>query len=338
MSGIDQIKSRIRQLENLNISEADTCRIIIEPILQLLGYDIYDWNIVREQVSIEESSSKGNDGRVDYGLRINDRFVYMIEAKRLGSKSIKDKSEIKKAVDYCAHNDRPRFAVITDGRIWSIFDNQVGGLPSSRELITFDIMDEKNEVWLDILKPSFLNEFEFLCNDIASIKTDIKNEDRKNSLCESSLNLLYSKLTKHETQDHIENTIETDVSMTQTIGLNRFYFANQNPTGKKPKLIVFKDKDVKFEVNSWTEALFQIFREISRTRALDMAKVERKHGDLMFPNREINRKQRPVDVSADSSIQLFFEMNGSAEELMEKFKRALHLLAIPFDSIEIYCN
>ena len=49
--------SRQRTIRNLFV-ELDVQRLIIEPLLQWLGYDTFDFDVVKEQVSIKNSGQK----------------------------------------------------------------------------------------------------------------------------------------------------------------------------------------------------------------------------------------------------------------------------------------
>jgi hypothetical protein len=330
MSNITQIKSRISQLTNINISEADTSRMIIEPILQWLGYDVYDWNTVREQVTIHESSQKGNDGRADYGILIRGVFCFMIEAKKLGSSSLEDVSEIKKALDYCNHNDRPRFAILTDGRFWRVFDNEVGGAPSSRELIQIDVL-EKHE-WLNILKPSFLKTLHKHSDLVAAVK--ISNVKTQKVLLDMLLKNMMEELEAEPTLPQQEGFTHPLLCVETQ---QEFDIWTDEPTHKTPNRILIKETQQVLYVNKWTLVLFEIFKHLSKSRATDMAQMKRPRGGLMFPKESLKYKT-PQDVSANSKVPLVFEMNGSSNELITKLKFVLEQLKVPKDAFIIFCE
>jgi len=333
MSQISLIKKRINQLARQPISEADTCRLIVEPILQWLEYDVHDWDVIREQVTIQEGSSKGNDGRADYGVLVNSVFTFMIEAKKLGTNSLNDTQEIKKALDYCAHKDRPRFAILTDGRIWVIFDNEVGGTPSSREFLRVDILE--NEQPLRILRASFLTALLTHCDLIRDIK--ISNLKMQNVVLEMLIRrMLEDSMIDPQPQLQPQLQIQAPPQQTFTDGW-KINIQTQDVTGTTPLRLFFKEASRNVYVSKWTSVLFEIFKYLSTTRAKEMSVLKRPRGGQMFPAESLNYKS-PQNVSANPDIPLIFEMNGSAEELVSKLVHVLKSMAISFDAVEIFCS
>lgn len=335
MSQLSQIKSRISQFMSSNLTEADTSRIIIEPILQWLGYDVYDWETVREQVTIQEGSLKGNDGRADYGIRIRGAFCFMIEAKRLGSSSVQDVLEIKKTLDYCNHSDRPRFAILTDGRVWRIFDNHVGGAPSSRELIEIDFLE--NHARLTLLKPTFFKSLQKHSDLVSAVK--ISNVKTQKPLLDL---LLKNMLDELELELATENIVPPPLELTIPRvcfdeDLSLFDIWEHEPTHKTPKKVVFNDVSKVVYVNKWTLVLFEIFRHLSISYAPQMESMKRPRGGAMFPKESLNYKT-PQNISAHTEKPLIFEMNGSSSELLSKLKYILNELNIPKDMISVFCD
>jgi len=244
---IDALKERIKELKGHEISEADTSRLLIEPMLLLLGYDIYDWNVVREQVPISEASAKGNVGRADYGLRLKDRYFIMMEAKRLGSASINDVIELKKMIDYCTHEDRPRFGIITDGQNWKVYDNQIGGPISSRLLLDMDVLCSTE--MLKLIRCDFAAElikFADIIKDIRLNNSDAVAPLLTDLVIQKFLNLKqeeYSIISSAPLHGHIggisqelNNSVESPNAhfCDQSVMLPLGTFLTKNITGLKP--------------------------------------------------------------------------------------------------------
>ena len=111
-----QIIRRTHGLENENLSEADTKRVIIEPILSLLGWDIGGVHEVRN-----EYRAKSGDNPVDYGIFLDKKPAFLLEAKALGV-NISDRKFITQTVSY-ASTCGTEWAVITNGKEWAIYNS-----------------------------------------------------------------------------------------------------------------------------------------------------------------------------------------------------------------------
>ncbi len=121
------LKARIQRYTAVGaptLNETDTQRVIIEPVLAWLGFDIYDVDEVREQVSIQAAGRGPGEGKVDYIVAARGRAHLMIDAKRLGA-SLSDPLKVQQVLTYCnAHPHRPRWGVLTDGVRWEIHDHE----------------------------------------------------------------------------------------------------------------------------------------------------------------------------------------------------------------------
>jgi hypothetical protein len=91
-------------------SEADTERIIIEPILKALGYE--DWEIIQHRTDAT------TNGRPDYDVFYGKHLRWMLEAKCFGHEfKVNDRMQ---TVNY-ANNNGAEWAVLTNGREWEIY-------------------------------------------------------------------------------------------------------------------------------------------------------------------------------------------------------------------------
>ena len=274
MKTLHEIQERIRHLKTKPISEADTGRLIIEPILQLLGYDLFDWDMVREQVAVQEGSTKGNTGQVDYGLRLNGRFVYMVEAKKLGSNDLNDPAQIKKANDYCNHSDRPRFAIITDGQRWKLYDHTQGGRPTERLIFDVDLLGQKPQM-IHLLSPNLYKELLAEAKIIKEVKTSAVDDSVSNILIKRSLDSLLALCPKGEATEvsKVPSKESKSGKATESLkplvkpkllpkGTKQIAYGEYPPNSVQPvQLTLVKDsKAIKISVTKWSQVLVEFVK------------------------------------------------------------------------------
>lgn len=94
--------------------ETSTRNVLINPLLQALGWDTTDRNKVRAESRISR-------GRADYILMNGDQQVALVEAKRLG-----EVPGTAQALEYC-HRGDIRYMILTDGDHWDMYDLQKKG-------------------------------------------------------------------------------------------------------------------------------------------------------------------------------------------------------------------
>ena len=107
MNWLSIAESNLKATNRHEYVEADVQRLIIEPLLQWLGYNTLDFNVVKEQVSIKHSGQKAGQGRADYTLHHNGSLIMIVEAKALTEDL--DNQYVKQILDYCNyHKDTNR--------------------------------------------------------------------------------------------------------------------------------------------------------------------------------------------------------------------------------------
>lgn len=140
----------VTQLDNWRgINEAQTRQVIILRILQVLGWEI--WNPL--EVAAEKNSGGGGGAYIpDFTLAIDSQPRLILEVKALG----KDFSENDKiqAVNY-ANSAGLRWAILSNGNVWMLFDNNLIHLPSAQRLsVTIELGVPKSDIYLnDLLSP-----------------------------------------------------------------------------------------------------------------------------------------------------------------------------------------
>ena len=110
---ITEIRQKLDQLKRLALNETSTRTIIIDPILEALGWDVRN----PEVVHLEYPTIDGK--AVDYALKINEIPVLLVESKPLGD-SLSDVKAITQIVGYAA-NAGIEWCVLTNGVIWKIY-------------------------------------------------------------------------------------------------------------------------------------------------------------------------------------------------------------------------
>ncbi|MFW9972905.1 MAG: DUF5655 domain-containing protein [Candidatus Odinarchaeota archaeon] len=116
-----------------HLNEEDTRGILIDPMLQALGWNIFDLN------EISRNSKTSSGGYIDYILKYNGRQIY-VEAKPLSSE-LTQKFQIQ-ATNY-AYEDNITYCVLTNGNRYQIFETFKKGTVSERLLIDISLDDEK---------------------------------------------------------------------------------------------------------------------------------------------------------------------------------------------------
>jgi len=110
---IESIRAKLDGLRRQSLKETPTRIIVIDPILEALGWDIRDTN----EVDLEYPTVDGKS--VDYALKINNRPVLLVEAKALDD-PLNDVKAITQVVGYAA-NAGIVWCVLTNGVKWKVY-------------------------------------------------------------------------------------------------------------------------------------------------------------------------------------------------------------------------
>ena len=126
MSDLQQtIEATTRRVKNLlarngQVGEQDTKAVLIDPVLQVLGWDIHELDDVRREYRY---GTQGNP--VDYALFIGGKPTMFLEAKSLGA-SLRDQKWRSQVVNY-ANTAGVEWCVLTDGNLWHIYKSNAPG-------------------------------------------------------------------------------------------------------------------------------------------------------------------------------------------------------------------
>jgi len=110
---IEGIRLKLDGLRKRALKETPTRTIIVDPILEALGWDVRD----PDEVQLEYPTVDGKS--VDYALLINVKPVLLVEAKGLDDK-LNDVKGITQVVGYAA-NDGIVWCVLTNGIVWKVY-------------------------------------------------------------------------------------------------------------------------------------------------------------------------------------------------------------------------
>jgi predicted transport protein len=135
IQNIREINSKLSTLRRRGLNEASTRTIIIEPMLEALGWDIRD----PEEVEIEYPTV--DKKAVDYALKINKKPVLLIEAKPLND-PLDDLKAATQVIGY-ATSDGIEWCILTNGVKWKVFKS-TEKCPAPDKL-TFEVSIDINE-------------------------------------------------------------------------------------------------------------------------------------------------------------------------------------------------
>ncbi len=110
---IEGVRAKLAALRKHPLKETPTRTIIVDPLLEALGWDVRD----PDEVELEYPTVDGKS--VDYALKINRKPVLLVEAKALDD-PLNDVKAITQVVGYAA-NDGIVWCVLTNGVKWKVY-------------------------------------------------------------------------------------------------------------------------------------------------------------------------------------------------------------------------
>src|SRR3990170_524847 len=113
IQAIELIRQKLPGLRRHSLKETPTRTIVIDAILEALGWDVRD----PDEVQLEYPTVDGKS--VDYALKLNKRAVLLVEAKPLDD-PLSDVKGITQVVGY-ASNDGIVWCVLTNGVHWKVY-------------------------------------------------------------------------------------------------------------------------------------------------------------------------------------------------------------------------
>ncbi len=110
---IELVRGKLSSLRRCSLKETPTRTIVIDPLLEALGWDVRDPN----EVQLEYPTVDGKS--VDYALKLNRKPVLLVEAKALDD-ALEDVKAVTQVVNY-ANNDGVVWCILTNGMKWRIY-------------------------------------------------------------------------------------------------------------------------------------------------------------------------------------------------------------------------
>ena len=111
---IEMVRQKLPVLRRHSLKETPTRTIVIDPLLESLGWDVRD----PDEVQLEYPTVDGKS--VDYALKLNRRPVLLVEAKALDD-ALDDVKAITQVVGYAA-NDGIVWCILTNGIKWGCIE------------------------------------------------------------------------------------------------------------------------------------------------------------------------------------------------------------------------
>mgnify|MGYP000623482652 CR=1 FL=1 len=110
---IEMVRQKLPALRRHSLKETPTRTIVIDPLLESLGWDVRDPDEVQLEYPTVDAKS------VDYALKLNKKPVLLVEAKALDD-TLDDVKCVTQVVGYAA-NDGIVWCVLTNGIKWRVY-------------------------------------------------------------------------------------------------------------------------------------------------------------------------------------------------------------------------
>jgi len=186
---IQKLSDRIEKNKANVLTEEATKTSFILPLLNILGFDIFDPNTVIPEFTADIGKKKGE--KVDYAIVINEKPIILIEAKKHTEKLDRHKSQLE------------RYFTVTDSK-FAILSNGIEYL-----------------FYSDLAKPNVMDEKPFLTINMSKLKNrDIKELEKfkfENFDVENILNMAgvqkYVSAVKDIFQNEVKNPSDEFVKL-----------------------------------------------------------------------------------------------------------------------------
>ncbi|MCS7239393.1 MAG: type I restriction endonuclease [Thermoguttaceae bacterium] len=134
-SVLSSLRQKLPLLREHAITEYSTRTILIDPVLEALG-----WNVREpEEVQLEYGVTAGK--RVDYALKVNGKPTILVEAKSL-SESLDDMRAVAQVISYAA-NEGIQWCVLTNGVVWQVYASMQKCPATEKLLFRLDLASDE---------------------------------------------------------------------------------------------------------------------------------------------------------------------------------------------------
>lgn len=129
---LNDLISRIPSYKNKNLDETTTKQVIILPLLNFLGWDIFNPEEVKAEFLVP-------DGKVDYSLRIHNMNKVFMEVKRVGTELENHQNQL---LNY-SFKHGVKLAILTNGITWWFYLPLTEGSWEQRKFYAIDILQQE---------------------------------------------------------------------------------------------------------------------------------------------------------------------------------------------------
>lgn len=130
----------------LSGNETVTRVLLVDPVLEMLGWDVRNADLV----ALEYRTAEETTERADYLLKTHGTTVAVVEAKKLGTSiTSREKRQVKEYADYADVS----WCALTDGARWMVYDLNEGRNPETMQpKVELDVVnDEPQQLALNCL-------------------------------------------------------------------------------------------------------------------------------------------------------------------------------------------
>ena len=309
-------------------SEENTKKKIIEPLLEVLG-----WDFLSNEVQLEYPIRVGTRTvHVDYALLLEDKPVVLVEAKPFDETLSDYQSE--QIISYGRYEE-VKWAALTNGRVLKIFNTEEGRTEKDSLIVEISLEtlpQQVGELYLLSRESILTGEIENAAKRMAATMKAIRRlKQRQKELAEELKNIII-KITGAEDESHVENV--ANQLLKQTIELFEIH-AERGPPPPVARIPVISRKELS------KRSPGEVIICPSRAEGVEFLK---KYNAWGFVNIGESRKPRyfALYVGVPESSVLYFgeidsitqpleskeELRRIQEEDMDKFargKRVIHL-------------
>ncbi|WP_419787298.1 type I restriction endonuclease [Pseudodesulfovibrio sp.] len=171
---VTELSNRVNELKDDLKTEEATKNALIQPFLQLLGYDPFDPRVVVPEFTSDIGTKQKE--KVDYAIKQDGEPIMLFECKACGANL--DSGKANQLHRYFQNTPTARVGVLTDGIIYEFYS----------DLDQPNIMDKKPFMIFD-----FSHVDETLIPELAKLASEVFNED---STLSAAQNLKYTRQIK----------------------------------------------------------------------------------------------------------------------------------------------
>lgn len=182
-------------------SEANTKKKIVEPLLEVLG-----WDLLSREVRLEHPIRVGtSSGHADYALMLEGKIVVLVEAKAFDTDLSPEYSS--QIISYGRVED-VRWVVLTNGRLLKIFDAKAGKTEKECLVTEIDLKDAQmraNDLNLISRESVLTGEIESAIKRLAATKQAILNLKQNKQEVSNEFKKTLVKVAGAEVETRAEN-------------------------------------------------------------------------------------------------------------------------------------